>query len=94
VLPPAAELLQRTDDLRHAVKTLSKQSVEGASAALLWTYAVGRADIFMASAWPQGLIEDLHATPLASVDELQRLIDAAHRVLILPDADKIMAEVS
>ena len=93
-LPEAAELLRQTEDPRTVAKALLKQPAEGSSAALLWAFAVRRASLFVAAGWPPDTTEELFATPLASAAEVQRLIDAAGKVLVLPDADKTMAEVS
>lgn len=92
-LPEAAEWLRRTDDPKAAAKALLKQTEFEATAALLWAFAARRASLFVAAGWPDDTTEELFATPLASAAEVQRLIDAADRVLILPDADKTMAEV-
>jgi len=37
--------------------------------------------------------EELFATPIASASEVQRLIDAAELVLVIPDAHKTMVEL-
>lgn len=92
-LPEAADLLRRTEDPLAVAKALLKQPAEGSSAALLWAFAVRRASLFVAAGWPSDTTEELFATPLASAAEVQRLIDAAGKVLVLPDADKTMAEV-
>jgi hypothetical protein len=38
--------------------------------------------------------EELFATPVRSPAEVQRLIDAADRVLVVPDAQKTLIEVA
>ena len=44
--------------------------------------------------WDEETVENVSATPLTSAAELQRLIGAAHRVVVIPDADKSRVEVS
>lgn len=45
--------------------------------------------VFIASGWDAERVEALTATPLGSDRELARLIAAAERVAVLPDADKV-----
>ena len=46
--------------------------------------------MFLASGYPDEVAEELHATPIRTPSEVQRLIDAATRVLVIPDAHQSM----
>ena len=50
--------------------------------------------VYVAAGWDDEGIENLTATRLSSANELQRLINAADRVTVLPDAHKSQIEVS
>ena len=56
-------------------------------------FAAGQANLFVASGWSDDETEDLFATPIASASEVQRLIDTAEQVLVIPDAHKMMVEL-
>lgn len=49
--------------------------------------------IYIAAGWDEDVIETLSATALGSAGELQRLIDAADRVIVIPDADRTLITV-
>lgn len=56
--------------------------------------AAEQAHLYVAAGWPDEVTEELFATPLKSPAEVQRLIDAADSVLIVPDAQKTLIEVA
>jgi hypothetical protein len=59
-----------------------------------WRTATKGTHLYVASGWVDDVVEDqLSATPLASTAELQRLIAAADRVIVIPDANKIEVKV-
>ncbi|MGL6097090.1 MAG: lactate racemase domain-containing protein [Fimbriiglobus sp.] len=92
-LPAAAELLRKADDPSDPARMLLKKGTDDAAAALLWAFAAQAGSLYLSSGWPDELAEELFATPISGPADVQRLIDAAERVLVLPDADKTMAEV-
>jgi nickel-dependent lactate racemase len=92
-LEEGAELLRAAEDPGAVGKVLSKRKPDDWPAAALWAFAAERANLFVASGWPDDASEELFATPIASAAEVQRLIDAAERVLIVPDAHKTMVEL-
>lgn len=93
-LEEGAELLRQAEDPDAVGKVLSKRKPDDWPAAALWAFAAGQASLFVASGWPDDVTEELFATPIASAAEVQRLIDAAERVLVIPDAHKTMVELS
>ena len=92
-LGEGAELLRQLDDPGRVGKLLAKRKPDDWPAAALWTYVAEQASLFVAAGWPHEITEELFATPIHSPAEVQRLIDAAERVLIVPDAHKTLIEV-
>jgi nickel-dependent lactate racemase len=93
-LGEGAELLRRTDDPVAGVKRLAKEKPDDRPAALLWCFAAKAASVFLASGYPDETTEELYATPIRSASEVQRLIDSAERVLVIPDAHRSMVTVN
>jgi nickel-dependent lactate racemase len=93
VLDEAAELLRKAGTPASAHKRIALAKPVDPAAANLWVLAANNAHLFVKSGWPDELVEELFATPLHSVTELQRLIDAAEHVLVLPDAHKTRVKV-
>jgi len=89
----AAEKLRQWDDPVFAAKRLHKKKPDGVAAAVFWALAAKRASLFIASIYPDDVIEELYATALESASEVQRLIDAAESVIVIPDAHKTVVEV-
>lgn len=94
-LGPGTEILRNLDGPGAATKRLAKEKPEDWPACFLWCFAAKAAgSLFLASGYPDDVAEELFATPLRSPAEVQRLIDAAARVLIIPDAHKAMITVA
>ncbi|OWK34740.1 lactate racemase domain-containing protein [Fimbriiglobus ruber] len=93
-LEEGAELLRRAGDPDKVDRLLQKRKPDDWPAAALWAFAARQASLFVASRWAEDVTEELFATPVASAAEVQRLIDAAERVLIIPDANKTMVEIA
>lgn len=89
-LGPGAELLRRAREPALVRRLLARHNPPDRAAALLWAYAASGRSLYLASGYPADVAEDLFATPLHSPDELQRLIDAGGRVLVIPDAHKTL----
>ncbi len=92
-LGPGATFLRGLDDPTAAAKKLARRNPPDAAAATRWANAATRASLFVASGWAEDVVEDLFATPLASAAELQRLVDAAARVVVIPDAHKSRVDI-
>jgi nickel-dependent lactate racemase len=92
-LNEGAELLRQLDEPGRVARLLAKRKPDDWPAAALWAFAAEQARLFIASSWPDEVTEELFATPISSSAEVQRLIDAAPRVLIVPDAHKTVIEV-
>ncbi len=81
-----AQRIVRADNAADAAKSLVAAVGEGNNpAALQWSLAANNHPIFLKSPWPDNTVDDLFASPIQSVEELQKLIDRANRVVIIPD---------
>ena len=92
-LDDSGDLLLKVDEPATALKRIAKAKPVDAMPGTFWAYAAKKARLFVASGWPDALVEELFATPIADAAEVQRLIDAAGSVLFLPDAHKTFVEV-
>jgi len=93
VLDEGGELLRKLPTPAVCVKRLAQFKIAEPTAASLWAHAANETHLFVKSGWPDEVAEELFATPLHTEGELQRLIDAAERVLILPDAHKMRVKI-
>jgi len=88
MLDAATELLRRTDNPSTALKRVRAAALDDPTAAILWARAANSARLFVASGWPEEVVEELFAIAVGKPTELQRLIDAADTVAIIPDAHR------
>lgn len=93
VLDEATELVRRSDSAAAALKRVRAANLDDPTAALLWARAANSTRLFVASAWPDDVVEGLFATAISKPSELQRLIDAAEKVTVIQDAHKTRIEV-
>ena len=68
-------------------------NLDDPTAALLWARAANSTRLFVASSWPDDVVEELFATAISKPSELQRLIDAADKVTVIQDAHRTRIEV-
>ena len=92
-LHEGAELIRQADDPEDARPVLKKRKPDDWPAAALWLRALRETNLFLASRYEPETVEELFATPLASAAELQRLADAAGRVVVIPDAHKSVVDL-
>ena len=92
-LGAGASLLRTLDDPQQAPRQLERLRPDDWAACRLWAQAAFRCSLFLASLYPDAVVEELFATPLHSPQQLQRLLDAGGKVLFLPDAHKLMVTV-
>jgi nickel-dependent lactate racemase len=91
VLGAEFDLLRGADDPREVLQRLrGKQTVELAPV-LQWAAAAAQAHVNLLSGLADETVEELFATPLHQVREVQRLLDAGGSCLFLPDAHKMIA---
>lgn len=92
-LGEGAELLRTLDSPKGAYKRLAAARPDDWAAAYLWAFAAKQASLFLESGYPDEVAEELFTTPIHTVAEVQRLVDAADSVLVVPDAHKSMVTV-
>jgi nickel-dependent lactate racemase len=92
LLDEGAQIIRQSDEAEEIRPQLKKRKPDDWPAAHFWARALEKGTIYFACPWSDEVIEDFFATPLRSPAELQRLIDAATRVLIIPDAHKTLIE--
>jgi nickel-dependent lactate racemase len=89
----AMEVLRHADEPYTALKTLNQIKPVDPSAAFQWASVAERARIYLVSGMKPEIVEEMFATPICSVEEVQRLIDSADSCLILPEAHKTLVVV-
>jgi nickel-dependent lactate racemase len=87
-LGDAADILRRCDDPPDAVKLLFQKKPADAAPAVQWAWAAGRAKLFLASEIRPTTVEEMFATPLSGPKDVQRLLDAPGKCLIVRDGHK------
>ncbi|HKB06297.1 MAG TPA: lactate racemase domain-containing protein [Gemmataceae bacterium] len=90
----ATDVLRRTDEPPEAVRVLFRERPADAAAAVQWAWAAGRAKLYLASEIRPTTVEEMFATPLAGPKDVQRLLNAPGRCLIVPDAHKTWLTLS
>lgn len=93
-LGAAEQMLRTHDDPAEAKKAVSKGRHESHRPAARWAAAAMKGTLTLASGYPDDVAEELFAVPIHSPDELQRLIDAAKSVWVIPDAHKTFVEAA
>ena len=88
------EIVRQAADPEDVPGVLKKRKPDDWPAAAGWAKAARSCNLFLASRYPDELVEELFATPLASAAELQRLCDAAEKVLVVRDAHKTLVELA
>ena len=84
----ATDVLRRTDEPPEAVKVLFRERPVDAAPAVQWAWAAGRAKLYVASEIRPTTVEEMFATALGGPKDVQTLLDAGGRTLIIPDAHK------
>lgn len=92
-LPPGFEVMLRGDDLATAVAALEKTPRAGYAAALQWARGVSDARVSVLSRLTPDLVEDLFATPLDDVAQVQRLVADGGSCVFLEDGQRMMLAV-
>ena len=89
----AMELLRQADEPESALHRLHEAKPVDPAAAFQWASAADHARLYLVSGMKPEIVEEMFATPICSVEEVQRLIDGASSCLILPDAHKSLVVV-
>jgi nickel-dependent lactate racemase len=89
-LGPGAELLRQIDSPQEALKLLRQQAPLDMAAAFQWASAAQRATIYLLSKLSTEIAEELFTTPLDHPSQVQRLLQQAKSVAVVPDANKTL----
>jgi nickel-dependent lactate racemase len=89
-LGDGARLLRSMTGPTGTRKLLAKLKPDDWAACFLWAFAAKTHSLFLASGYSDNVAEELFATPIHTASEVQRLIDAGSKVLLIPDAHKTM----
>jgi hypothetical protein len=89
-LGDGARLLRSMEGPAGARRLLAKEKPNDWAACFLWAFAAKNHSLYLASGYPDEVAEELFTTPIRTASEVQRLIDAGGRVLVIPDANKTM----
>jgi len=93
-LGEAGHLLRQFDDPVEAARIVrDRAAATDRIAALQWLEAARHADLYLLSAMPDDVAEELFATPMQKPQQAQKLAAAADSVLVIEDADKALAVV-
>lgn len=90
-LGPALQIVRNTEEPRDAKQRLLAEKPPDLEAGLLWASVAEKAKIYLLSRLPIETVEELYATPLERAGQAQKLIAAAERVIVLPDAHLTLA---
>ncbi len=87
----AMQVLGSAGDPLEAARQLHRQKPQSPAAALQWLAALGRAHLYLLSPAENERVEEMLATPLQKLEQIQKLIDSAPAVLMCRDPHKMVA---
>lgn len=90
----ATDLLRQADEPRDALREFERLQNFDLRAAWQWATVAKQARIFVLSATPDEIVEEIFATPVQSIDQAQRLVQGSKDCVFLPDAHKMLATVA
>jgi nickel-dependent lactate racemase len=90
-LDEAMQVLRSAGDPLEAARQLHRQKPANPAAALQWLAAVGRTHLYLLSPAEDEKVEEMLATPLEKLDQIQKLVDCASSVLMCRDPHKLVA---
>ncbi|HEY7155602.1 MAG TPA: lactate racemase domain-containing protein [Gemmataceae bacterium] len=93
-LGPEVNLLRNADDASDVLQHLRGKHTVELVPVLRWADAANHANINLQCGLADETVEELFATPLHEAREVQRLLDAGGSCLFLPDAHKMLANIS
>ncbi|GIW81890.1 MAG: hypothetical protein KatS3mg105_3697 [Gemmatales bacterium] len=92
-LDSGADLIRQADSPEDALAALRRQQPGDFAAAFQWAQAVDHASVYLLSRLDADVAEDLFATPLDDVHQVQKLVDQSSGCVFVPDAHKSLAMV-
>jgi nickel-dependent lactate racemase len=92
-LGPALQIVRHEEEPRAAKQRIAAEKTADLEAGYLWTSVAEKAKLYLLSRLPIEVAEELYATPLERPTQAQKLIAAAERVIVLPDAHRTLATI-
>jgi nickel-dependent lactate racemase len=92
-LGEGAAILREADEPQQALAMLAERNPADRAAGSQWATAAGQAHLYIVSGLPEETVEELFATPLESLDQVQRLLRGDGTVLFLQDAHKALVDL-
>jgi len=86
-------ILRHAEDPASALQLLHQMKPADPAAAFQWASAADGSRLYLVSGMKPETVEEIFATPICSVEEVQRLIDGAASCLVVPDAHKSLIVV-
>jgi nickel-dependent lactate racemase len=93
VISEGMAYLRQADNPAVAARIVQERQPADRVALLEWLHAAGQAELYLLSDMEESVVEELFATPLQEVRQVQRLLDLASSSLILEDGQKVLAVV-
>ncbi|MGL4424026.1 MAG: hypothetical protein ACRCZF_25450, partial [Gemmataceae bacterium] len=86
-------LLRTFDEPRKAIRRLSKEPTDDAYTAIQWAGAAARSRLFVGGSALRESAEEIFALAIDDAADLQRVADAAQKLLVVPNAHRTRIEL-
>jgi nickel-dependent lactate racemase len=93
-LGPALQIIRHEEEPRAAKARIVAEKPGDLEAGYVWTSVAEKAKVYLLSRLPIETAEELYATPLERPGQAQKLIAAAERVIVLPNAHLTLATLA
>jgi nickel-dependent lactate racemase len=90
-LGPGFDLFRQHDDPALVQQLLLQEKPPDLTAAYLWATAANQARLYLLSALPGDIAEELFAIPMQNAEQSQKLLTGQATCMLLPDAHKTLA---
>ncbi len=88
---PSLQIIRNEEEPHAAKERIVAEKPPDLEAGYLWTSVAEKAKLYLLSRLPIETAEELYVTPLERPGQAQKLIAAAERVIVLPDAHLALA---
>lgn len=90
---PSMQVVRSEEEPRNARQRIMNDKPSDYAAGYIWASVAAKAKLYLLSRLPLDTAEEIYATPLDRVGQVQKLIAAASRVIVLAAADRTAATV-